>query len=59
MNRSIFEIIFRYDVNFLRYTPKKPPNLESVAKLLKMCKASQTEIIIRGVFWMNGLLKNC
>ena len=59
VSRSMQWGYFRYDLHFLRYQAKKTMNRESVAKLLKTCKSTNSQILIRGVFWVNGLLKSC
>lgn len=43
----------------MRYYSKRPLDYESVVKLVMNCAKLNVEIIVRGVFWLNGFLKSC
>lgn len=49
----------RYDVTFVRNRgkAKKYMPIETVVKVVKNCEDTGAGLVLRGVFWLNGLLK--
>lgn len=49
----------RYDINFIRHQSKKEMSYDSLVKLIGNCQKTNKQLLLKAVFWLNGLLKVC